>query len=452
MKRTALAILAFLIVWAQGRPAFAQDNPEPKITLTLEKSIEMALSQNPAYLASQERVDAAQSRVRQAAAQFFPSLDVIGTTNLDRKVFSIEFPSFIPGGRPQRVALDFTKNYQFTFNMTVPLYTGGRLTAAYNQTRYGLLASQESVRQTNQETVFNVKQAFFNYLVAREFVKVTEESLSLAEKTLGNVKNMYEVGIASRLDLLRAEVRVANQKPPLIQARNAVKIAEAGLKTLLGLDVSEAVEIVGELTYRPAEVDPAASVASALANRPEISLINYQKMIAEEMRKIALANGLPTVAIAGNYNYWSDYLKFNRVSWENFYSFNLVLSLPIFKGFQTPAQVAEAKAAIREIEQTRKGLTDAIKFEVESSLLNLNQARETLLSQEKNIEQALEGVRVADLNYSEGLATILDVSAAQIALTEARTNRLRAVYEYELALAMLDKATGVNWKSAEQAM
>jgi len=449
MKRTPLAILALLLALAPGRQAFAQDSPQEKVMLTLESSISLALSQNPTYLASQERVDAAQSRVRQAAAQFFPSLDAIGQTNLDRKVFTLEFPSFIPGGRPQRVAIDFTKNYQLTLNMTVPLYTGGRLTAAYKQARYGLLASQESVRQTNQETVFNVKQAFFNYLVAREFVKVADEALSLAEKTLGNVKNMYEVGIASRLDLLRAEVRAANQKPPLIQARNSVKIAEAGLKTVLGLDVSQPVEIVGELAYRPVEVDPAASLSSALANRPELSLINYQKMISEEMRKMAIASGLPTVAIAGNYNYWGDYLKFNRVSWENFYSFNLIINVPLFKGFQTPAQVAEAQAVIREIEQTRKGLTDAIKFEVESALLNLNQARETLLSQEKNIEQAVEGVRVADLNYSEGLATILDVAAAQIALSEARTNRLRAVYEYEVAQAMLDKAMGLTWKSAE---
>jgi outer membrane protein len=449
MKRTALAILAWLLIWGPGRVAFAQDSPEEKITLTLEKSISLALSQNPGYLASQERVSAAQSRVRQAAAQFFPSLDAIGLDNLDRKAFTLEFPSFVPGGRPQRVTIDFTKNYQLTLNMSVPLYTGGRLSAAYRQARYGLLASQESVRQTNQETVFSVKQAFFNYLVAREYVKVAEEAQSLAEKTLKNVRNMYEVGIASRLDLLRAEVSAANLKPPVIQARNNVRIAEAGLKTVLGLDVFRPVEIVGELTYRPVEVDPAASLASALANRPELSLVNYQKMIAEEMRKMAVAGGLPTVAIAGNYNYWGDYLKFKRGSWESYYSFNLVVNVPIFKGFQTSAEVAEAKATIREIEQTRKGLTDAIKFEVEASLLNLNQARESLLSQEKNIEQALEGVRVADLNYGEGLATILDVDAAHVALSEARTNQLRAVYEYEIAQAMLDKAMGLNWKSAE---
>jgi outer membrane protein len=448
MKHTALMILACLFVWAPGPTAFAQDSPAEKLTLTLDKSIDLALSRNPSYLATQERVTAAESRVRQAASQFFPSLDAIGQTNLDRKAFSLEFPSFT-GGRPQRVTVDFTKNYQLTLNMSVPLYTGGRLSAGYRQARYGLQASQESVRQANQETVFNVKQAFFNYLVAQEYVKVAEEALSLAEKTLANVKNMYEVGIASRLDLLRAEVGASNLKPPVIQARNNVKIAEAGLKTVMGLDISQPVEIVGELTYQPVEVDPAVSLSSALANRPELSLVNYQKLIAEETRKMAIAGALPTVAVSGNYNYWGDYLKFGRDIWEDYYSFNLIVNVPIFKGLHAPAQVAEAKAAIREIEQTRKGLADAIKFEVEAALLNLNQARESLLSQEKNIEQALEGVRVADLNYTEGLATILDVDAAQIALSRARTSRLQAVYDYEIARAMLDKATGLSWNSAE---
>jgi outer membrane protein TolC len=449
VNKTSLSLLACLVLGLTSPTAFSQDKPREKVTLTLEKSISLALSQNPLYLASQERVDGAQARVRQAASQFFPSLNAVGQDNLDRKVFTLDFPSFIPGGRPQRVAIDFTKNYQFTLALNVPLYTGGRLTSGYRQARYGFLAAGESARQTNQETVFNVKKAFSDYLVAREYVKVTEEALSLAEKTLQNVKNMYEVGMASRLDLLRAEVRVANLKPPVIQARNNVNITELGLKTLLGLDASQPVEVVGDLVFEPKEVSLEESLAKALDNRPELSQIDYQKKIAHEMQKIAIASSLPTVAISGNYNYWSNFIKFTRGNWESFYSFNLVLSIPIFNGFQAPAQVAEAKAMIREIEQTQKGLTDAIKFEVEAAHLNLNQAKESFLSQEKNIEQAQEGVRVAELNYSEGLATILDVSAAQVALTEARTNRLRAIYEYVIAQAQLEKAMGLSWKRTE---
>jgi outer membrane protein len=446
MKKIAALTFVLVVVFGLATAVRAQ---EEKIVLTLEKSIELALSQNPFYLASQERVEAAGSRVREAAAQFFPSLNAQGLKNLDKKVFILEFPSFIPGGKPQRVAVDFTKNYQFSLNFSLPLFTGGKLTSGYRSAKYDLMASREAVRQTSQETVLNVKRGFYNYLLAKELVKVSEEALDLAERLLQNVKNMSEVGMASRLDLLRAEVRVANLKPSLIQAKNGVDLAAISLKTLLGLDVSQPVEIVGEMTYDPVEVDLEDSLARALANRPEIGQIDYQKKIAVEMARIARADYFPTIAVSGNYNYWANFLNFKSGTWENFYSFNLVLNIPIFNGLSTPARVAESKALVRELEFNQKGLVNTIKFEVQSAYLNINQAKESLLSQEKNIDAARESVRVAELNYAEGLATILDVGSAQVALSDAQINYLRALYEYVISQAQLEKAMGSSWEKSE---
>lgn len=444
MKKFGIWSLVLLLTAGQVT-AFGQE----KMTLTLEKSIRLALSQNPYYLASQERVEGAQSRLRQAAAQFFPSLNAAAQQNLDEKVFILEFPSFIPGGQPQRVAIDFTRDYQFSFSFSLPLFTGGRLTSGYRQAQYNLYSTQESVRQTNQETVLNVKRGFYGYLLTRELVNVSEEALSLAEKLLQNVKNMVEVGMASRLDLLRAEVRVANLKPSVLQARNNLAVAELSLKTILGLDLLQPVEIVGEMTYTPVEVELEESLAKAMMNRPELTQMNYQKKMAEEMAKIARAASLPTIAISGNYNYWANDLNFKKDNWQNFYAFNLVLTIPVFNGFSASAKMAEAQAMIREMEHMEKGLMERIKFEVESAILTLNQARESLLSQEKNIEQAKESVRVAELSYSEGLATILDVDSAQVALSEARINYLRALYEYTVSLAQLEKAMGLGWTPPE---
>ena len=445
MKKITASLSALLLFLGLGNYVLSQE----KLTLTLEKSISLALSQNPYYLASREGVDAAQAKVRYAAAQFFPSLDASGLQNLDKKVFVLDFPSLIPGGRSQRIPFDFTKTYQFSLNFTLPLFTGGRLTSGYKQAKYNLLSSEEGVRLTSQETVFNVKRGFYTYLLATELVKVSEEALSLAEKLLQNVKNMYEVGMASRLDLLRAEVRVSNLKPPVIQARNNVSIAELSLKTILGLDPAQPVEIAGQLAYQPVEMDLQESWNKALANRPELSQIDYQKKMAGEMEKIARAGSLPTLAVAGNYNYWSNLFNFRRNNWESYYSFNLVLSIPIFSGLSTPAQVAEAKAQLRQVEFAEKGLVNQVKFEVESAILIMNQAKESLLSQEKNVEEATESVRVAELSYTEGLATITDVGAAQVALSEARINYLRALYEYETAQAQLEKAMGITWKASE---
>ena len=445
MKKTSALFAALLIILGSGPAAPAQE----KITLTLEKCLSLALSQNPFYLASQERTDAAQARVRQAAAQFFPSLNAQGLQNLDEKVFVLEFPSFIPGGRPQRFAIDFTKDYQFSLNFTLPLYTGGRLTSGYRSAKLGYLSSQESSRQTTNETVLNVKRGYYNYLLAKQLVGISEEALNLAEKTLQNVKNMFEVGVASRLDLLRAEVRVANLKPPLIQARNNVAVAELSLKTLLGLDVAQPVEVSGEMTYTPVDINLDESIAKAVENRPELSQLQYQKQVAGEMIKIARADYLPTIALSGNYSTWADRFAFGKNNWQSFYAFNLVLSIPLFNGLQTPAKVAESQALIRELGFTEKGLVNNIKFEVQAAYLTLNNAQEALLSQEKNIDAAQESVRVAELNYSEGLITITDLGAAQVALSEARINYLRAIYEYTVSLAQLEKAVGLSWKESE---
>lgn len=427
--------------FVSGRFSFSQET----MTLTLEKCIQLALSQNPYHLAAEERVEAARSQVREAASNFFPSLNAQGLHTLDEKVFELEFPSFIPGEPPQRVTVDFTRDYQFSMSLSVPLFTSGRLTSGFRQAKYNLLSTEEYVRQSTHVTVFNTKSAFYGYLLAKEFVRVAEEAVDIAEKLYKNVKSLYEVGMASKFDLLRSEVRVANLKPQLIKARNNLKIAELSLKTLLGLDLEKPVEIKGELAYEAYQPDLEKSLSEALQNRPEINQLSYQKQMAGEMLKLARASNLPSIAVSGTYNFWADKLNFQKDTWQDFYAVNLVLTLPIFNGFSTSARVAQSKAMIRELELSQKGLVDMVRFEIRQATLKLNEAKESLLSQEKNVEQAQESLRIAELNYAEGMITVLDVSQAQAALSQAKTIYSQALFDYVISLAQLEKARGVNW-------
>ncbi len=412
------------------------------LVLTLEDSVRLALAQNPFHQASQQKVQAARSLVNEAAAGFFPTLNGQGLYTLDEKLFVLEFPSFIPGQPAQRISVDFTKDYQFSLSFALPLFTGGRLVSGFKQARYNLDAAQEAVKQSRQDTIFNVKKAFYGYLLATKFVAVSEEAVALADKHYANVKNLYDVGMASKFDLLRSEVQVANLKPQLIRARNGLRASELGLKTLLGLDLARSVEIRGELTAQAVECDAAASEAQALAARPELAQLQFQSRMAGEMVKMARASALPILAIGGNYNFWADQFSFRRGTWQSYYSINLVLTVPIFNGFSVQAQVGQSKALLKELEWNRKGLAEMVKYEVQEALLNFQQAKESLLSQEKNVEQAQESVRIAELNFSEGLATSLDVSSAQVALAQARTNYAQAQYDYVVSLAQLDKAKG----------
>ena len=183
-------------------------------------------------------------------------------------------------------------------------------------------------------------------------------------------------------------------------------------------------------------------VEEAQAQRPEIRQLDYQRMMAGEMLKMARGAALPSLAIGGIYNLWSDKLNFQKAAWQNYYTISLSLSIPLFNGFDTLAKIGQSKAAIREIEWNRKGLAEMISLEVKQAVLNRNQARETLLSQEKNVEQAREAVRIAELNYGEGLATNLDVLTAQVGLRQASTNYSQALYDCVISDAQLEKAIG----------
>ncbi len=439
MKKGRTFVVVVLFVLGAVQFSF----PQEKIVLTLEKSIQLALSQNPNHLAAEERVETARASVREAAAGFFPSLDAQGLHTLDEKLFELEFPDPITG-QSQRISVDFTRDYQFSLSLSLPLYTGGRLTSGFKQAKYSLLSSEEAVRQSEHITVFNAKAAFYGFLLAEEFVRVAEEAVEVAEKHFKNVQRLYDVGMASKFDLLRSEVELANLKPQLIKSRNNLNIAELNLKTLLGLDLSQSIEIKGELRFELFEPDLEASINKALMKRPELSQMGYQKKMAGEMLKLARASRLPTVALSGTYNYWADRLNFKEDTWQNYYAVNVALTIPVFNGFSTAAKVAQSKAMIRELGFLNKGLEDMVKFEVREALLRLNEAKESLLSQGKNVEQAEESLRIAEISFAEGMITTLDVSSVQAALTQAKTNYSQALYDYVMSLAQLDKAMGVG--------
>ncbi|MGB9836095.1 MAG: TolC family protein [Candidatus Saccharicenans sp.] len=438
-KALASILLLLLVLSSAGQ---AQENEKSALELTLQDCLKLALEKNPYFLATQAKEDEARAQVRQAVANFFPSLSAQGTDILDKKVFTVEIPPMYPGQQPQRVKFDFTRTYQMSLSFSVPIFTSGKLLSGYRQAQYNYQATQESIEQARQETIFNVKKAFYGYLLARRFVEVAEESVGLAEKHLTNVKNLYEVGMATKLDLLRAEVQLANLKPQLIRARNSLEVAELALKNLLGLDLNQPIKIKGELSFEDQKIDLEEAVRKALVNRPELHQLNYQRQMAHEMFKLARAADLPTLAIGGTLNYWANNLNFRKNTWENYYTISLVLNVPIFNGFANQAQAARATAMSRQLEYSLKGLTENIKLEVQQAVLNYQQAKEALLSQEKNVEQAAEAVRLAELNFSEGLATTLDVTSAQVALSQARTNYAQALYDCLMALAQLERATG----------
>lgn len=407
--------------------------------MDLSDCISKAFESNPQILDAKEAVAQARFGVTEARSGFLPKVSLGGSYNFLEETPTVSFPNPITG-EMTKFKMDFTRDYSFEFSLNQSLYTGGRLLAGYRMANYALEAAKADLERKQSEVALSVIEGFYRLLLARDGVEVAKEALQTAEEFLAVVKARYNAGEASSFEVLRADVEVSNLKAVLINAQNGAKMAELGLKKAIGLSPLDEIDFIGEL--KPVEFDMSESQAIELAfeNRPEMRLLNLQEMIAKESTRIAKAQRLPVLALSANYTIRSDQLLDRDA--EKTYAGYLVLSLPIFDGFRTKSEINKALTNEKQVEIAKRNLKDGIELEVRSALLGISAALEMVRSQEKSVEMAAEGLRIANERYLQGYATNLEVMDAQLALTRARNNRIQALYDLNLAVARAKKAMG----------
>jgi outer membrane protein len=431
----------WIIVLITGLCQFAY--PQEKMDLTLNQAISLALQNNNNYLISQQGVKQSKYRVMQNMG-FLPQVTLGGSKNLDEKLMVLEMPPMVPGGEPQRITLDFTKDYEFTLQIVQPVFTGGKIWHAFRNARLDLKISREKERNTRDEVTLNVKKVFNNILVLEELLKAHQEVLNLAENNYKNVKDRFELGMVSQYDLLRAELTASAIKPNILNARKMLELSLFNLKIMLALPESTELNIQGKLSYDRHDLEVSELIQRALQNRSEIKQMEMEAKKVNNLLKIAYAQFVPDFSIIASYSYRSDLLKLRKDNWEDFYTINLGISFPIFTGLKRSGQVGELRVMKKMMKLRAKELDDATRLQVQNLVLTIGQEYENILTGEKNTETAQEGVRIAELNYQEGMISILELNASYNELTQAKVAYLQAVYNYSIALAELEKISGVQ--------
>ncbi|MGD9140921.1 MAG: TolC family protein, partial [bacterium] len=158
----------------------------------------------------------------------------------------------------------------------------------------------------------------------------------------------------------------------------------------------------------------------------------------------------PMFALQGTYDIRSNELSLSGDDWDDSYAGYLVLSWAVFDGLRTRAQVSQARSARRQADIAVEDFKRAIELEVRSALLDAESARETLRSQERNVETAQRGLEIVDERYATGLATSLEVVDARLALITAEENRISALFDFNVSTARLMKAVGVLLREYKQ--
>ncbi|MAT59796.1 MAG: hypothetical protein CMF23_17620 [Ignavibacteriae bacterium] len=415
---------------------------EKVMNLDLQKAIQIALEKNTEIRVAKLEVDKSEEKLRETRSGLFPNIEANGQYQryIEKPVI------FLPPGSPLGEVLEIGSNnsYLGTIGARVPIFSMG-LYDGIGVASKSVELNSENLRFTEIATINNVKKAFNSVLLAREFKDVINQSLQNSLDQLENVKRLNKQGVASDYDLLRAEVQVENLRPQVIQAENNYEISKENLKVLIGLKSEQEINILDEFDFDGQyDISLQQYLDDVMKNNPQLAILNKQEEIANRAISLEKSAYFPSLSAFGNYQYQaqSDDFKFSDYKWVSTFVVGLQLQIPIFNGFKTPARVEQANITLNQLEEQRQGLTEALKTQLQNVVYVIEQTIIRIKGQDKNIEQAQQGYEIARTRFENGLGTQLEVNDAELALRQARLNRLQAIYDLRIAEAELQLILG----------
>ena len=427
-------------------------------TLTLEDSIQIARQTNLSIQTTQERVKSAEAQVRAAHAGLLPNVSLNSSYRyagvLPKSVLEAggafgppgaggEMPPFSSVGDDSEniIELEFGAHHNFQADVTLnqPIFAWGRYYKNYQSAKLNLEAAHKELDAAYNQLVLEVSETFYRVLLSFEFVKVSEQTVELVEKQLKIAQNLFEAGASTNFDILRAEVLLANAKSNLIRAKNGERVAMAVYKNVLNIDLSDSIKVQGSLEQPILDFDLEPLIQQAMEKRPELHQLQFTEGAAKKQVDVAKTRNRPALSFFTNYQFDHNerLVEMNRI-----WNLGFALNVPIFDGLATRAAVKQAESGLKQTQLGKQQVTDAIELEVRSAYLNLLEAKTLIDVQRETVAQAQESVRIANLRYENGMITSVELTDAQLALSQAEANRLQSLHDYAVGLARLEKAIG----------
>lgn len=422
MTLIALTFIAFSLTTS----AQETESKQP-LTLTLEDSLTLAYENSLALKTAEQKVTVAQAEVRQAKAGYWPTLEY----SLGAQKYSED--QLTAGGSDETSSGDITAS--------VPLYTGSKLSLNLDIAQAQLDLALENQRQAKQQLTYDVKEAYYQVWMAEEMLKVARASYDNLGQHVAKVRRQYQVGTASKFNLLQAEVQHEGLKPQVIQGENGVALARLNLATKIGLDKKQVFTVVQDTqNMDPKPVQSGDNILSAaFTNRPELKQLAIQEKIAAYQVKLAQSQYKPNVSLSGSYQFQGP--EWTPDSWEKQWVLSLGVTGNFFKPDAKPVtDAAKGQAELIAI-QTRES-KDQIHLQVEQALQTIHESVETTKANQANIELARESLRMTQARYDAGMSTTMEIMDAQLALDQALNGYYQGLSAYLTALANLDLVSG----------
>jgi cobalt-zinc-cadmium efflux system outer membrane protein len=413
-RRASLTFIILLgascILWSQS---------VEKNALSLEQCISIALQKNPLILSSSQQYKASLARIHQAKALPQPSLDY--DSDLQPKFFNFK---------------DSGESY---FGLSQSIEFPGK------RHLRGKIASKESseimaeIDFLKLDIVYQVKQAFYGLLLAKEKLKYAQQGLELSQDYLRKAELKYDAGDVARVESLRAKVEAAKAANEVRQASNEVRLAKAYLNFILARKKYDPLEIKGELIRAPISLNLEELKERALSFRPEIKRVDFSLQKENLIKKQAYLGYLPDFDLG----VFRHRIEGEPTTWDVTISF----PIPLFFWQPMKGEIAEAQANIKALDREKEHLKNAIILEVEEAYMNALTANNQIqLFEDEILAQAEEVYNMFLFSYQEGEIGGIELIEARRTLMEARKSYADSLYNYDVALAALEKSIGQGFK------
>ena len=415
---TVLSLFASGTATAQQR-----DTTTQVLRVTREQAIRQALSRNPTLGVARAQVAQAQARVTQAYALPEPSFgaSIVGQTG-----------AFRPHSGNET---------DLSLGITVPFPT--KIVLQGRAARGELGSIDETYTLQRQLVVFQTNQAYDSLLVSLKHRQDLEEARKLSQDFLDKTQARYNAGTVAKLDVIKAQVAVAQAENDLIANERGVANARAGLNRMLGRVLGASIEAADSLTIPSAPPEFAELEAMAMARRPELRGLASEQAGARASQKLAQHYLLPDVDLS---------VTKSRLYGEPFeYETGIGFSLPIFFWQHQRGEVAEARYRANELDAQYRDMTAQVGEDLRNAYATASTSlRQAIYLRDQLLPSAREAYRIASTSYTLGGSSALEVIDAQRTLLDAQTQYAAALAAANDAIADLERATGAPLSSVSR--
>jgi outer membrane protein len=410
-------------------PTQAQNQAAQRLTLAEAESI--AIQNHPRIQAATQLASAAAAQVKEVQSVYYPQATGAVTGAYAEANSRIAagflnspslFDKFAEGVSVTQLVTDFGRTHEFS-----------------KSSHFHAQAVQENVVATRADVLLRVNLSYFSVMKAQSVLRVAEETVKARQLVVDQVSALAQSSLKSGLDVSFANVDLARAQLLLVQAQNDLQSSYAQLSNALGYSDPRTYQLVDEPLPGTPPPDVAPLIAEALQKRPEIVSQGLDVRSAQSYATAERDLWFPTISAAGVTGL-VPYRQENLSSRYAAAGFNV--NVPIFNGRLFNAEHTEATARAHAQEQFLRDLQNRIAQDVRTSWLNVISAYQRLSLTEQLLAQTTQAFDLAKGRYQLGLSSIIELSQAQLNLTEAQVEQVSAQYDYESQTANLNYQLG----------